>query len=169
MNIQKSVSETFLQVCLTSLMVLASAHFYGCQADPADDRHSADRPNIIYIIADDLGYGDLGSYGQPIIHTPNLDRMADEGIRFTQHYSGSTVCAPARCSLMTGRHGGHAVIRNNFEVGSWDSHLGQYPLPASEVTIAERSTRSVLAKAGIKVETVSDLLDKLRNEAKVLS
>jgi arylsulfatase A-like enzyme len=74
------------------------------------------KPNIIYILADDLGYGDLGCYGQEKIKTPNLDQMAAEGIRFTQHYAGSTVCAPSRCALMTGKHGGHCTVRGNVEV-----------------------------------------------------
>src|SRR5882762_5982072 len=73
----------------------------------------AKKPNIIFILADDLGYGDLGCYGQKKIKTPNLDRMAGQGMRFTQAYAGSTVCAPSRCSLMTGRHTGHATIRGN--------------------------------------------------------
>ncbi|RQV98105.1 N-acetylgalactosamine-6-sulfatase, partial [bacterium] len=74
------------------------------------------KPNIIYILADDLGYGDLSCYGQQRFSTPHLDRMAAEGIRFTQHYSGSTVCAPSRSSLMTGLHTGHTPIRGNQEV-----------------------------------------------------
>jgi arylsulfatase A-like enzyme len=90
-------------------------------------------PNIILILADDLGWGDLGSYGQTKIKTPHLDRLAAEGMRFTQFYSGSPVCAPSRCALMTGKHGGHAYIRNNREV----QPEGQWPIPASEVTIAE--------------------------------
>ena len=69
------------------------------------------KPNIIYIYADDLGYGELGSYGQTKIKTPNLDRMAKEGMRFTQHYSSAPVCAPSRCMLMTGKHPGHSYIR----------------------------------------------------------
>ncbi|SVB15881.1 uncharacterized protein METZ01_LOCUS168735, partial [marine metagenome] len=75
--------------------------------------YAADRPNLIYILADDLGYGDLGCYGQKTLKTPNLDRMAREGMRFTRHYAGSTVCAPSRCVLMTGLHTGHARIRGN--------------------------------------------------------
>lgn len=71
------------------------------------------KPNIIYILADDLGYADIGPFGQQQVRTPNLDRMAREGIRFTQHYSGSTVCAPSRCTLMTGLHTGHAPLRSN--------------------------------------------------------
>jgi arylsulfatase A-like enzyme len=71
------------------------------------------KPNVIYVMADDLGYGDLGVYGQKIIQTPNLDRMAREGMRFTQMYAGSTVCAPSRAVLMTGKHMGHVSVRGN--------------------------------------------------------
>ncbi|MCL4693986.1 MAG: sulfatase-like hydrolase/transferase, partial [Candidatus Hydrogenedentes bacterium] len=72
---------------------------------------SGRRPNIIYIMADDLGYGDLGCYGQDVVQTPRIDQLAEEGIRFTQCYAGSTVCAPSRCALMTGLHTGHCWIR----------------------------------------------------------
>ncbi|MEQ2010288.1 MAG: sulfatase-like hydrolase/transferase, partial [Limisphaerales bacterium] len=71
------------------------------------------KPNIIFILADDLGYGDLGCYGQKLIQTPHLDRMAAEGMRFTQFYAGSTVCAPSRSVLMTGLHTGHTRVRGN--------------------------------------------------------
>jgi arylsulfatase A-like enzyme len=70
-------------------------------------------PNLIFVLADDLGYGDVGCYGQKLIHTPNLDRLAADGMRFTQFYAGSTVCAPSRCCLMTGYHTGHGWIRSN--------------------------------------------------------
>ena len=83
------------------------------------------KPNIIYILADDLGYGDLGCYGQKIIHTPHIDRMASEGMRFSQHYAGCTVSAPSRCSLLTGLHTGHSYIRGNKEI----LPEGQEPLP----------------------------------------
>jgi len=73
----------------------------------------APRPNIIFILADDLGYGELGCYGQALIQTPNLDRLAADGMRFTQFYAGSTVCAPSRSVLMTGRHTGHTTVRGN--------------------------------------------------------
>jgi len=73
-------------------------------------------PNIILILADDLGYAELGCYGQKRIKTPNIDRMAREGIRFTSCYSGSPVCAPSRCVLLTGKHTGHAFIRDNREI-----------------------------------------------------
>ncbi|TKG92929.1 sulfatase [Puteibacter caeruleilacunae] len=71
------------------------------------------QPNIIYILADDLGYGDLSCYGQTSFETPNIDRLAEQGMKFTQHYSGSTVCAPSRYSLLTGKHMGHAYVRGN--------------------------------------------------------
>ena len=74
---------------------------------------SSDRPNIIYIMADDLGYGDLGCYGQKVIQTPNIDRLAKQGMRFTDHYSGHTVCRPSRLVLLTGRHSGHTPISSN--------------------------------------------------------
>ncbi len=104
---------------------------------------AARKPNIVFIMADDLGYAELGSYGQRKIKTPNLDQFAAEGMRFTQHYTSSPVCASARCSLMTGRHGGHAYVRSNFEVGTWDSYRGQLPLRDQDVTIAE-----ILKRAG---------------------
>ena len=91
-------------------------------------------PNVIYILADDLGYGDLGVYGQALIDTPNIDRLAAEGMLFTQHYAGSTVCAPSRAALMSGLHTGHTVIRGNKAV----LPEGQHPIPDSRVTIAER-------------------------------
>jgi arylsulfatase A len=91
------------------------------------------KPNIIFILADDLGYGDLGCYGQEKIQTPNLDKLASQGIKFTQHYAGSTVCAPSRCCLMTGYHTGHTVVRGNRPT----EPEGQYPMPDSTVTVAE--------------------------------
>lgn len=94
-------------------------------------------PNIIFILADDLGYGDLGCYGQKQIATPNIDRLAKEGVRFTQVYSGSTVCAPSRASLMTGKHTGHGRIRGN--------RRPDLPLLPGEVTVAE-----VLKQAGYR-------------------
>ncbi|MFH1719959.1 MAG: arylsulfatase, partial [Planctomycetota bacterium] len=88
----------------------------GCLTSTEQTFSGKRKPNIIYILADDLGYGDLGCYGQERIKTPNLDRMAAEGMRFTQHYAGSTVCAPSRCSLMTGKHTGHCTVRGNVDV-----------------------------------------------------
>ena len=79
----------------------------------AASARSADRPNIVFILADDMGYGDAGCYGQKTLTTPNMDRMASEGMRFTRHYAGCTVCAPSRCVLMTGLHTGHSRVRGN--------------------------------------------------------
>ena len=96
-------------------------------------------PNVIYILADDLGYGDLSCYGQTHFQTPNIDALAKQGMKFTQHYSGSTVCAPSRCALLTGKHIGHAVVRGNSEF----MPEGQQPMPADTVTMAH-----VLHEAG---------------------
>lgn len=93
----------------------------------AEDARRITKPNIIFILADDLGWGDLGCYGQQQILTPNLDRMAAEGVRFTDCYAGSTVCAPSRCSLLTGYHTGHCRIRGNALV----------PLLPQDITVAE--------------------------------
>ena len=98
------------------------------------------KPNIIYILADDLGYGDLSCYGQTQFETPNIDKLAASGMRFTQHYSGSTVCAPSRSALMTGLHTGHTPIRGNRELKPKE---GQLPIPGHFETLPE-----VLKKAG---------------------
>lgn len=91
------------------------------------------KPNIIFILADDLGYGDLGFLGQKYIETPNIDRLAQEGMFFTNHYSGAPVCAPARSAFITGLHSGHTPVRGNFEV----LPEGQYPMPDSLATLAK--------------------------------
>ncbi|GIW97525.1 MAG: N-acetylgalactosamine-6-sulfatase [Pirellulaceae bacterium] len=95
----------------------------------SDDRP----PNVVFIVADDLGYRELGCYGQEKIRTPNIDRLARQGMRFTQHYSGNAVCAPSRCVLMTGKHPGHAAVRDNRSTPP----EGQWPLPDEEVTLGE--------------------------------
>jgi len=119
------------------------AHTWAIAGDVGESRRQ--KPNIILIMADDLGYGDLGCYGQEIVRTPNIDQIAAEGIRFTQFYSGSPACAPARCTLMTGKHTGHAATRNNGAPRDVE-HLqkefgwefpGQNPLPAEEVTLTK--------------------------------
>ncbi len=100
---------------------------------PKASAASAPRPNIIFILADDLGIGDVGCYGQTRIKTPNVDRLAAEGIRYTQGYCGTSVCAPCRCSVMTGLHIGHAPIRANREI----QPEGQMPLPEGTFTVAK--------------------------------
>ena len=109
-------------------VLAASLAFTAPAADPPP------RPNLIFILCDDLAQGDLGCYGQKLIQTPNLDRMAAEGTRYTQAYCGTTVCAPSRTSLMTGLHMGHSPIRANREIAAG---AGQMPLPAKTVTVAE--------------------------------
>ncbi|NDV58637.1 arylsulfatase [Bacteroides sp. 519] len=102
----------------------------------AQQTHNEKQPNVIYIMADDLGIGDLGCYGQKQIKTPAIDQLAANGIRFAQHYSGSTVSAPSRCSLMTGKHTGNAYIRGNKGV-TINNETYDYPLKGDEVTVAE--------------------------------
>ncbi len=94
------------------------------------------KPNIIFLLADDLGYGDVGAFGQKKIRTPNIDRLAAEGMKLTQHYAGNNVCAPSRCVLMTGKHPGHAFIRDNRQAKAFDPKWdeGQTPVPAGELT-----------------------------------
>jgi len=103
------------------------------------------RPNIIYIYADDLGIGDIGAYGQEKIKTPNIDRLAREGMLFTRHYSSAPVCAPSRAALMTGKHTGHGQIRGNYELGGFEdsNEGGQMPLQEGTFTIGK-----MLQKAG---------------------
>ena len=100
---------------------------------------AVEKPNIIYILADDLGVGDVGVYGQTLLKTPRIDQLAAEGMRFTQHYSGSSSCAPTRSCLMTGQHTGHTRVRKN----------GDGPLLAEDVTIGE-----VLQEAGYKTAAI---------------
>ena len=95
-------------------------------------------PNIVFFLADDLGYGEVGVFGQQLIPTPNMDRIAREGMIMASHYSGSPVCAPSRCVLLTGLHTGHAEVRNNWENGGWGEHEpeGQWPLAPGTETLA---------------------------------
>ena len=115
--------------CLFSLLFM---FLISCQTQPKKELQPA-KPNIVYILADDLGYGDLSVYGQTHFQTPNIDKMASEGMLFTQHYAGTSVCAPSRCSLMSGKHTGHTAIRGNK---GWEPE-GQWPIPDSTFTIAE--------------------------------
>lgn len=122
------------RLLLVSLALLAVA----CGGPPPEPE-PAGPPNIVLIVADDLGYGDLGSYGQERIQTPRLDELARQGLRFTDFYAGSTVCAPSRAALMTGLHTGHTPVRGNREI----QPMGQHPLDDEVVTMAE-----VLKSAG---------------------
>ena len=107
------------------------------------------KPNIVYILADDLGYAEVGCYGQKKIKTPNIDKLAAQSMKFTQHYSGNPVCAPSRCALMTGKHTGHTQVRGNKQVGGAEGWKlgstigGQWPLKANTTTVAK-----ILKEAG---------------------
>ena len=119
---------------MKKILLIAFAFLF-CLSANADEK----KPNIILIMLDDAGYGDFGCYGQKLFTTPNIDRMAASGMLFTQHYSGSTVCAPTRCSIMNGVHTGHAFVRGNREV----QPEGQAPIPSDMITIPK-----LLRKAG---------------------
>lgn len=118
----RKINKVVLSVCVLALL-------QACNSRPEKKEQNTPqpRPNIVFILADDMGIGDLGCYGQEYIKTPNIDRMAREGIRFTQFYAGSTVCAPSRASLMTGQHTGITHVRGN----------GEYPLPETDTIIPQ--------------------------------
>ena len=139
--------STRWRAALPLALGLAAWSLAGCGEADQDPEAAPEAapPNLVFILADDLGYADVGAYGQASIATPRLDRMAAEGLRFTQFYSGSTVCAPSRSVLMDGRHTGHTYIRGNKEILPY----GQEPLPDSVVTFAE-----VLQEAGYRTALV---------------
>lgn len=106
----------------------------GIQAQEAkNSSKNSKKPNIVFILADDMGYNELGCYGGKVIETPNIDQLAKEGMKFSNHYTGSNICAPSRCALMTGKHTGHTYIRDNRAL----PYEGNEPIPASEITVAE--------------------------------
>lgn len=133
-GVSLAVMRAFLAP-LASLLLFVAAAF----GQAPKSASSADKPNIIFILADDLGYGELGSYGQKLIQTPHLDRLAAEGMRFTQFYAGSTVCAPSRSVLMTGLHMGHTRVRGN----AGGRNMIAQTLRTGDVTVAR-----VLQQAG---------------------
>ena len=122
------------QLFRTLLSIVALSLTVSLTGAPISKKSQRQLPNIIFIMVDDMGYHDLGRYGSKTIHTPNIDRMAAEGLRFTDCYSGDTVCAASRSTLMTGLHKGHTPVRGNS---------GGIPLFPQDITIAE-----VLKKAG---------------------
>jgi len=127
----QSFAFHFFRCCWGMLLIL---HLATSAATAAEERF-----NVVFILADDLGWGELGCYGQEKIPTPNIDSLAREGMRFTQHYSGAPVCAPSRCVLMTGKHSGHAEIRGNQQAKVLFPEFseGQHPLSAAAKTLAE--------------------------------
>lgn len=132
MRVCRTLSSSLAAISVLFLLPVATAELACSQ-----------RPNIVFIMADDLGYGDTGCYGQKLIRTPNIDQLAKEGLRFTQHYSGAPVCAPARCTLLTGQNAARAQIRGNRDSGNGRPFPGQWPLDAEIVTLA-----TVLKQAG---------------------
>ena len=120
----KKFFATVMYCCVVSFPLMVSAQ--------------EQKPNVIYILADDLGYGDVGYNGQELIETPELDKLAHNGMRFTNHYCGNAVCAPSRASLLMGQHPGHAYIRSNSP-GYPD---GQTPIPADSETLGKLMQRA---------------------------
>ncbi len=123
----------FQTLSLCSILLLSS-----CAENKKRNEQNPSQPNIIFILTDDLGYGELDCYGQEKIKTPNIDALAKEGMKFTQFYSGAPVCAPARCILLTGKHSDNAYIRGNNEWASrgevWDvlpsfCEIAEVPIP----------------------------------------
>lgn len=142
----------------TALLPLLSASIVlGCSAVSADvtqqshSQVSYDKPNVIYVIVDDMGIGDITPYGQDKIRTPNLQKMAEQGLTFSQHYAGNTVCAPSRAALVTGLHTGHTQIRGNYELGGFtdEEEFGQMPLNPGTQTIG-----GVMQDAGYKTALI---------------
>ncbi|WP_372756129.1 arylsulfatase [Mariniflexile sp.] len=127
-----------------SLFLVFVLSFFSCKGQVIEK--SKEKPNIIFVMADDLGYGDLGCFGQTKIKTPNLDKMASEGVMFTNHYSGSTVCMPSRASLLTGYDQGHATVRGN---PTWTQSGTPVNLKPNEVTVATE-----LKKAGYRTAII---------------
>ncbi len=158
MKLQRSITQGKMKKygfrLLSISLFIAAIFFYSC-SQKKQEGQKALKPNIIYILADDMGYADIGCYGNKKIETPNIDQLAKEGMKFTQHYAGDAVCAPSRCVLLTGKHSGHSDIRNNnpwasrgnvwsLEAMTKDSTLeGQPPMRESTQTIA-----TYLKKAG---------------------
>ncbi|MCG2587248.1 arylsulfatase [Rhodohalobacter sulfatireducens] len=153
MNRKQLLGTDIFCICLISIFLLTG---YSQTVNG-----QTEKPNIIYILADDLGYGELGVYGQEKIETPNIDALAEAGMKFTNHYSGAPVCAPARYMLMTGKHPGNAFIRSNHEWGErgdvWSFENmaanpmleGQFPIPGSTETVGK-----LLQKAGYKTGAI---------------
>lgn len=158
----KKITITSLPFCL-AVAVTAVMFWSFTKSEKPEGSEAAPRPNIIYIMADDLGYGDVGFNGQTKIKTPNIDRLAKEGMIFKQHYAGTSVCAPSRAALMTGIHTAHAHIR---ELSAWTASGNSIDLTTAEVTVAEELKRAgyttaMIGKWGMdESETTGNALDQ---------
>jgi arylsulfatase len=163
---------------LRLLCIGLSCFLLACGSDNSSLTQKAPKPNIIYILADDLGFGELGAYGQDKIETPNIDALAANGMLFSQHYTSAPVCAPARYMLLTGRHAGHAYIRGNDEWGDrgavWDHQAmardssleGQRPMPAATRTLGHRLqsagyTTALVGKWGLGAPHTESIPNKM--------
>ena len=133
--------------CLWGALLALLVACLGCSGGSDDTAARDAPPNFVWIMADDLGYGDLGSYGQERIQTPHLDRMAEEGMRFTDAYAGFTVCAPSRSVLMTGQHTGHTRVRRNGSRGLWDEDV-----TVAELLKAKGYATALIGKWGLGME-----------------
>ncbi len=133
--------------CSWGALLALLAACLGCSGGLNDTPGGDAPPNFVWILADDLGYGDLGSYGQERIQTPHLDRMAEEGMRFTDAYAGFTVCAPSRSVLMTGQHTGHTRVRRNGSPGLWDEDV-----TVAELLKAKGYSTALIGKWGLGME-----------------
>ena len=152
---------------MATLTLTAAAWLMGFEAVVADTSGAATQispgspqPNIVFILADDLGYGHLGSYGQEVIETPQLDRLASGGLRFTQAYAGSTVCAPSRSVLMTGQHTGHTTVRANFGPDGERIPLNDEDVTVAEVLRSAGYTTGMIGKWGLGEPGTSGLPNK---------
>ena len=146
-----------MKISISSLLFLCLLLISSCRTAVQETEENAvpTKPNIVFILADDLGYGDIGPYGQTKIKTPNLDQMASQGRRYTQFYAGSTVCAPSRAALMTGQHTGHGYIRGNGEV----------PMRATDTSLAVLLQQSgyrtgMVGKWGLGLEGTTGVPEK---------
>lgn len=129
-----------MRLDVSKLCWLLCLLFTASWAHADEPKRRTDRPNVIFILADDLGWGEVGCFGQTKIPTPNINALAQRGVRLTQHYSGAPVCAPSRCVLMTGKHLGHAEIRGNQQAKVRFPQFteGQHPISPSALTLAEQ-------------------------------
>jgi len=148
----RPIARSFLFLSLSVLVFVGRGHG---APEESPSAASGARPNIVFILSDDLGYGDLSCYGQKNFQTPNIDRLAATGTRFTQVYAGNTVCAPSRCALLTGKHMGHARVRGNAVRSGSDFPLQEGDVTAAEVLKAAGYVTGVFGKWGLGNATTS--------------
>jgi arylsulfatase A-like enzyme len=137
-----------IKIFLNCVVLTILLTFQPLWGQASETKSLSEKPNVIFIMCDDMGYGQLGCYGQKMIKTPRIDQMAKEGLRLTDYYAGTSVCAPSRCSLMTGRHVGRTYIRGNYEIMKGErNESGQLPIPDETITVAEKMKEAGYATA----------------------